>query len=205
MLDAYDGAITYLDTELDTLLRELLRRGALANTLVVITSDHGELFGEHGVISHGNNLYLPVLYVPLVILGPGRVPGGARIPAPASLRDLPATLLDLAGVANPGLPGRSLAGLWRDPAASRQDTLTALVEYNRRLPAFPPSPVLRGSLWSIVLDSLHYILNGDGTEELYRMGQDSWEVRNLAADPGFRAELERHRAALRRVPRSGHR
>ncbi len=109
-LDAYDGAITYLDGQIDALLRALASRGRLANTIIVVTSDHGELFGEHGVLTHGNSLFLPVLHIPLFMVAPGRIPVGARIPSIASLRDLPATLLDLAGVPNPGLPGHSLAG-----------------------------------------------------------------------------------------------
>ncbi len=200
-VDAYDGAITYLDREIDALLRELEGRGLLANTVVVVTSDHGELFGEHGVIAHGNSLFLPVLRVPLLIVAPGRVPVGIKIGSLASLRDLPATLLELAGIPNPGLPGYSLTALW-GPAgpASVTDTLFSFVEYNRRLPKWPPSPVLKGSLQSIVLDSLQYIRNGDGTEELYHLGHDPWEVNNLVSDSIFHSDLARYRAALRSIP-----
>jgi arylsulfatase A-like enzyme len=198
-LDAYDGGITYLDTQVDVLLRTLAERGALSNTIVVITSDHGELFGEHGVIAHGNNLYLPVLHVPLVLIAPGRAPGGLRIASIASLRDLPATLLEMARVSNPGLPGRSLARSWGPPeAAVAPDTALALVEYNRRLPTYlAAAPVLRGSMRSVVLDSLQYILNGDGQEELYHLGRDSWQIRNLVAAPQYQADLARYRNAMR--------
>jgi arylsulfatase A-like enzyme len=195
-LDAYDGAITYLDLQVDSLLKALGTRGALQNTIVVVTSDHGELFGEHGVVSHGNNLYLPVLHVPLLIVAPGRVPANARIPSLTSLRDLPATLLELTGVANPGLPGHSMAGWLAAGSASASDTLFAAVDYNRLLPSFPPSPLLRGHMRTVVLDSLQYILNGDGVEELYHLGRDSWEVQNLVAAPEYQAELRRYREAL---------
>ena len=50
------------------------QRGLLRNTIVVITSDHGEEFGEHGLLSHGSSLYLPSLRVPLIIAHTGRVP-----------------------------------------------------------------------------------------------------------------------------------
>jgi len=182
-------------------LRTLEARGALANTIVVITSDHGELFGEHGIVAHGNNLYLPVLHVPLLLVAPGRAPGAVRIQTLASLRDLPSTILDLAGIPNPGLPGRSLAPAW-NPLAPRvpADTLFAAVEYNRLLSRWPPSPVLFGTMKSVVLDSLQYIVNGDGREELYHLGHDSWQVRNLAGDPAWAAELERYRAALKAMP-----
>jgi arylsulfatase A-like enzyme len=200
-VDAYDGAITYLDREIDALLRELDSKSLLANTIVVVTSDHGELFGEHGVIAHGNSLFLPVLRVPLLLIAPGRIPSGIKIGSLASLRDLPATLLELAGIPNPDMPGHSLAGLW-GPAGpgSVTDTLFSFVEYNRRLPKWPPSPVLKGSLQSIVLDSLEYIRNGDGAEELYHLGRDPWQVRNLVSDSTYRADLVRYRAALRAIP-----
>jgi arylsulfatase A-like enzyme len=200
-LDAYDGAINYLDIQVDTILQALAARGDLANTIVVVTSDHGELFGEHGVIAHGNNLYLPVLHVPLLLIAPGRAPEGLRVQRLAALRDLPATLLEMAGVQNPGLPGHSLATAWgASPEEAATDPLFATVEYNRLLPKWPPAPVLKGSMRSVVLDSLQYILNGDGTEELYHLGRDSWEIRNLVSLSDYRPDLVRHRAALRALP-----
>lgn len=200
-MDAYDGAITYLDAQVDSLLNHLGARGLLDNTIIVVTSDHGELFGEHGVISHGNSLFLPVLHVPLFLIAQGRAPGGVRVPSLASLRDLPATLLDLAGIPNPGLPGHSLRQAWSVAgAAAIADTLFATVDYNRLLPKFPPAPVLRGSMRSVVLDSLQYILNGDGREELYHLGKDSWQIRNLVALPEYQADLARYRGALRALP-----
>ncbi|HEU5219838.1 MAG TPA: sulfatase-like hydrolase/transferase, partial [Gemmatimonadales bacterium] len=200
-MDAYDGGIAYLDSQVDSLLTDLGKRGILENTIVIITSDHGELFGEHGVISHGNSLFLPVLHVPLLLIAPGRVPGGVRVPSLASLRDLPATLLDLAGIPNPGLPGHSLSQAWsQQGAAAIADTLFASVDYNRLLPRFPPAPVLRGSMRTVVLDSLQYILNGDGQEELYQLGRDPWEIRNLVTIPEFQADLARYRGAMRALP-----
>jgi arylsulfatase A-like enzyme len=199
MLDAYDGSINYLDRQVDDLLRALGQQGGLANTIVVITSDHGELFGEHGVIAHGNNLYLPVLHVPLIVVAPGRVVEGRRVRAPTSLRDLPATILDLAGVPNPGLPGRSFRPALAGDVSGR-DTLFSILDYHRLMPKWPPTPSLKGSMRSVVLDSLHYIRNGDGSEELFHLGQDSWEVRNLAGDPAYREALAAHRAALAALP-----
>jgi len=68
------------------------------------------------------------------------------------------------------------------------------------LPKWPPAPVLKGSMRSVVLDSLQYILNGDGSEELYHLGRDSWEIRNLVSLSDYRTELARHRTALRALP-----
>ncbi|MEO8450468.1 MAG: sulfatase [Gemmatimonadota bacterium] len=193
--NAYDGALAYLDRAVDSLLGELGRRGLLSNTIVVIASDHGEQFGEHRVVQHGNSLYLPALHVPLAILWPGRVPA-RRVSYPTSLRDVAATILGLAGVKNPGLPGRSLARYWEGGDTTSVDTLLSAVDYSRLLPKNPPSPVLSGSLRSVILDSLQYIRNGDGSEELYQLGKDFWQVRNLAARPEFAGELEKLRGAL---------
>lgn len=195
-LDAYDGAITYLDRQVDSLLQALADRGLLGNTIVAVTADHGELFGEHGMLGHGNNLYLPVLHIPLFFLSPGRVPRGARVASLASLRDLPATLLQLARIENPGVPGHSLAPLWTRNPEVVTDTVFSLL---RRHPE-RSTPALRGDLRALVLDSLHYIVNGDGVEELFHLGRDSWEVRNLAGDPAYRDALAAHRAALKALP-----
>jgi arylsulfatase A-like enzyme len=202
-MNAYDGAITYLDLQVDSLLNALGGRGVLGNTIVVVTSDHGELFGEHGVLSHGNNLFLQVLHVPLLIIAPGRVPTKAQVPSIASLRDLPATLLQLAGVPNPGLPGHSMVSLWSAGGSTVPDTLLAAVDYNWLIPKWPSSPVLRGPMRTVVLDSLQYIRNGDGLEELYHLGHDSWEIRNLIAAPEYQSELARYRGALDAVLRTG--
>jgi arylsulfatase A-like enzyme len=188
--DAYDGGIAYLDFQIDSLLTALEERGVLNNTIVIITSDHGEHFGEHGLIQHGNSLFLPLLNVPLVFYYPAGVPLGLKVQAPASLRDLAATVLDLVGVQGSGVPGRSLMEWVRPrPDSTRQDTLYSAVDYHRLLPKWPPSPVMRGNMRSIVLDSLHYIRNGDGVEELFHLGRDSrerstWPGRGLSRGTG---------------------
>jgi len=201
--DAYDGSIAYLDFQIDSMLTVLAGRGLLENTVVIITSDHGEQFGEHGLIQHGSSLFLPVLHVPLAIVAPNRVPGGVHVPYPATLRSIASTILAFAGVPNPGLPGTPLTGYLRGPGLPVPlDTLFSAVDYDRLLPRWPPNePVLRGNMRSVVLDSLHYILNGDGIEELFHLGRDSWETRNLAGLPEFRPGLEAHRAALKAIGR----
>ena len=68
----YDGSLTYWDNELNELLTTLEDRGVLRDTFVVITSDHGEMFGEHGLYGHGKSLTEPVIHVPLILKTPGR-------------------------------------------------------------------------------------------------------------------------------------
>ena len=196
-LDGYDGAISYLDVQIDSLLGALDRRGRLANTVVILTADHGEQFGEHGLIQHGNSLYLPLLHVPLAIWAPGRVPPGLRIGAPTSLRHLAATIADLAGADRSRLEGRSFAGLWRaDSLEVPPDTVVAAVDWYPTLSKSPASPLLDGSLRAILADSTHYILRSDGVEELYDLGRDFLEFRNLAGIPAYRPALLAARAKL---------
>lgn len=192
--DAYDSAIAYLDHHVGALLAELDRRGVLDRTLVIVASDHGEHLGEHGgITSHANSLYLPLLHVPLAMRLPGRVPEGVRVSVPATLADLPATVLDLLGGApgTPPMPGRSLARHWREGGGIEEVVATLSANtFAHRL-----DPVSRGPMRSVVGDSLHYIRNGDGSEELYRFRLDPAEGVNLAADSAWQGRV----ADLRRM------
>jgi arylsulfatase A-like enzyme len=112
----YDREIRYLDDQLRALVEALNARGLLEKTLLVITSDHGEEFYEHGFWGHGPTPYEEVLRVPLVFYGAG-VPPGRRLDPPVGLVDLMPTLLELAGVPAPdGAMGRSFAGMLRGEA-----------------------------------------------------------------------------------------
>ncbi len=192
-IDAYDNAIAYLDAELGALFRELDRRGLSERTLIIVTSDHGEEFLEHGAWDHGNTLYRPSVEVPLVLRWPGRVPEGRRWDGPLSLHDVPSTVLDLAGVVPAApFPGRSLARFWRDtPVVS--DTVWSAV---RQVPRMPLEyPAARGNLVAVIAGGLRYLRNyGDGGEELFDLERDSLEQHNLAETPGFAGRRAAFRA-----------
>ena len=96
--DSYDSCIAYLDQELGRLFAELEGRGLLDNTLVIVTSDHGEQFNEHRLTGHGNSLYGSLIHVPLLIFPPSREPAGRVVTAPVSLRSLAATMVDPLGL-----------------------------------------------------------------------------------------------------------
>ncbi len=97
-VDGYDRAIREADDLVAALLVELDRLGLAERTIVALTSDHGEAFGEHGALSHGFAAHQEQLRVPVVLRGPG-IPAGLRIAEPASLVDLAPTLLELLGAA----------------------------------------------------------------------------------------------------------
>lgn len=94
--DLYDGEIRHTDDSIGHLLAELSARGLLENTIVVVTSDHGEEFGDHGRLSHGQTLYEEVTRVPLIITGPGIRPG--RRAGNVSVIDIAPTIADLCGI-----------------------------------------------------------------------------------------------------------
>lgn len=190
--NAYDASIAYIDDRVGQLLDSLRQKGLLDNTLVIVTSDHGELLGEHGLEGHANSLYFPNLHVPLVLSMPGTIPANRRIEVPVTLRDLAATILDLSGVhVSPGVPGVTLTRYWHDmPSATPTPILseiTGLPNLGKKV------PVGRGDMVSLVRDSLHYIRNGDGVEELYNIRRDPTESAALGAE--FNNEL----AGMRRV------
>jgi arylsulfatase A-like enzyme len=198
--DAYDDCIAALDRQVGSLLEELERRGLLRETLVIITSDHGEQFGEHGVFNHGFSLYAHEVHVPLLILAP-TAPAGRTVAQPVSLRDLPATVVDLLGLGSGSpFPGRSLAESWRpvpDASASRGPEAVSEVDIPMVIiPQRGRGPNQRGFTMSLVAEGLHYLLDLRGTEELYDLSADPRELRDLKNDPGRNADLRRLRNAL---------
>lgn len=197
--DAYDASIAYLDHEVGRLVDGLRAQGALDNTLLIIVGDHGEQFGEHRLFGHGNSLYRPLIEVPLVLVFPGRVPAGVRLTEPVSLRDLPATVLDLLGVREQTpFPGQSLAGCWRDDG-TRGCGGVLLSEASQRVfgAVQPWYPLSHGDMQSIVADGYHYIRNTTGAEELYELSTDSDEQTDLSGSQDRRGVLDRMRALLR--------
>jgi arylsulfatase A-like enzyme len=198
-LDAYEGAIASIDHQLGLLFDELDRLGALQNTLVIITSDHGEEFGEHGVFDHGHSLYLPSLHVPLLILFPSRVPAGWRVREPASLRDLPATVVDLLELGGGShFAGETLARHWQEANRTGSPAANGLLsEVNRGSAARQEwYPIAKGDMKSLLDERYHYVHNGDGSEELYDFPNDPWEQRDLARSPECRPVLERFKESL---------
>jgi arylsulfatase A-like enzyme len=187
--DCYDDCIAFLDEQLGKLLVELQRQSLFDNTLVIITSDHGEAFGDHGLFGHGDNLYLDQIAVPLVILAPG-APAGRVVEAPASLRDLPATVIDQLGLADGSpIPGHSLAACWSlttpgekppviSPALSEQATAAAFELGKER------GSSLRPFQMSLVAEGRHYFRDDNGTEHLYDLNTDLYEEVDLLNSPG---------------------
>ena len=111
--DPYDNEVAFADAALNRFLTRLRQAGALDDTLIVVTADHGEALGEHGEMTHSLFAYDTTLRVPLIVAGPG-IPIAVR-DAPVSHIDLLPTILDLLELDIPdGLQGRSLTAATND-------------------------------------------------------------------------------------------
>jgi arylsulfatase A-like enzyme len=179
-MDAYDGAIQFADVQLNDLFRELARRGLDKNTLVVITSDHGEAFNEHGLMDHMNALYRELIHVPLIFWMPGKVPAGVRIATPISTVSLPATLLSIAGQRNPGVAGSSLAGFWSSAPPADAMTVVSELAGMKLTPVFPN---YYGALTSLTTPQWHYIAGGKAGEELFPCCANAREIEEMTHTP----------------------
>lgn len=191
-LDRYDNAIRYIDVELERVFSTLAERGVLDQTIVIVTSDHGELFGERGDYGHGQSLYTQLTWVPLVLRYPPVVPRGARVTDAVSLRDIPATLLELAGISDPRFPGRSFSWSW----GTAKDGKTAPDPVISETTATPDSVTQGRITRSVALRDLHLIRWYNGLEELYNYRLDRAEVQSVRVDSTIATRVAAMRAAV---------
>jgi arylsulfatase A-like enzyme len=187
VIDVYDDCIAYLDRRLGTLVDELRQRGLLENTLVIVTSDHGEHLGDHQLFFHGNSLYRQSVQVPLVIVGELMgVPVGRTVGEPVGLNDLPATVIDLLRLSGRSpFPGRSVRRYWEPrPAGAKVVPDPLLMETTK--PVFLANggrePAAKGPMKAVVVAGMHYIQMADGSEELFNLKTDPEEKANLSRD-----------------------
>jgi arylsulfatase A-like enzyme len=114
LVNLYDAQIRQMDDQMAWLLQVLEQRELLDNTVIMITSDHGEQFLEHGKFLHGQYQWEEALHVPLIVHGPG-LPRGKRVPELASLVDVMPTALKILGVECPaGVDGVDLSPAWQE-------------------------------------------------------------------------------------------
>jgi arylsulfatase A-like enzyme len=206
--DSYDDCLSYIDQQLGLLFDALQRHGVLNQTLVIVTSDHGEGLGDHNLFDHGLSLYRTEIRVPLVIRPPSGLDPSSVVGEPVSLRDLPATIIDLVGLgAGSPFPGKSLARFWRNPPSGRVDTsgesdpvVSELREPNSSTGHDRErSPALHGPLISLANHNFVYIRNeGDGAEQLFDGRADPQELSDRSRDDSVQAVLEDFRRQFQR-------
>jgi len=179
----YYASITELDAQFGRLLKRLEDAGRLDTTLFVLTSDHGELLGAHGLYCKNVGAFEEVYRIPLIVAGPG-VAAGVTTDARVGLHELAPTLLELAGAEPlPEADGRAFTEVLRDPAWQGAAYTQGYAEYHgtRYL-------LSQRVLWE---GDLKFVFNGFDEDELYDLARDPFEQRNLANDSGHQADVRR--------------
>jgi arylsulfatase A-like enzyme len=172
--DLFDGEIRFVDYYIGRIRRYLALKGLQEKTIFIITSDHGEEFGEHGHSYHAKHLYEEVLRVPLIISSPALIPSALSIPTQVRSLDIVPTILALLGI--PPLAkhqGESLIPLLNLASAPERPALSQMGEDN---PAEKKSEL-------ISLNTGDYKLVWDkhtDTKELYHLKTDPHEKNNIA-------------------------
>jgi arylsulfatase A-like enzyme len=189
--DRYDGSIHFVDSRLKGLYEELVKKGLDRDTWVVITSDHGEEFGEHGnvKIGHGITLYGEVLRVPLIVHHPEEAVSGRRVGRQVRLVDVAPTILDLLDVPIPaGMEGVSLGRNVTEAEGGSSEDLEAFSQVSvRGRPG-------RRELVAVTARRFRYILDFETkSQELYDLRADPLETRNVATENRALAEQLRDR------------
>jgi len=182
LLDLYDAGIRQIDDEVGRLLAFLRKDGLLDESLLVILSDHGEEFLEHGSVLHGHTQFQEIVHVPLIFHGPG-VPAGKRIPAPVSLIDvMPTSLAHLDVPVPDGLDGVSVRGSWRQPATKLESRLLYF-EADVVFPPPGPGTVPVGPYRAVRNERFKLHLDVDtGNVALFDLTSDPGETANVIAE-----------------------
>lgn len=175
LIAGYDNCLAFLDEQVGKLVEFLSRSSEASRTIVIITSDHGEAFGEHGSYGHGWDVYREVLHVPLIILGPG-IPAGYRVPRVAQIREIFPTVLEL--VLGPVQPFNrlSLRRFWTPSFKPEPFDELAVSEVSADI----HTPNSAGAV-SLMTSEWHYLQNSRGSAELYHWPTDRQEKNNLTA------------------------
>ncbi|XYH96589.1 sulfatase-like hydrolase/transferase [Sorangium sp. So ce1128] len=192
--DLYDGEVAFTDRHIGRLLDAIAAAPFAARTAIVVTSDHGEAFGEHKMFRHGFELWEELVRVPLLVHVPGAAP--SRVRARRSLIDLAPTLLDLMRVPGPAegapatdfLSGTSLVPdvfLAPGEQAPARDVLIDM-------PAGPYNDARR----SFLRGDMKLTISGGARFELYDLASDPEERKNLWGTPAAK-EIEPYYAAAR--------
>jgi arylsulfatase A-like enzyme len=190
VVSRYLGQISLLDAQIGRVLEALAHLGLEERTLVVYTTDHGDLCGGHGMFDKHYVMYDDVVRVPFIVRWPGVIPAGRQCAAFVShFIDLPRTILEVAGCGVPAtFSGKSLLPLFRGLAADlgRTDIFAA---YHGNQFGLYSQRLVRDRRWK-------YVWNATAEDELYDLANDPGEVTNLAANGAYGVELARLRSRL---------
>ncbi len=178
---AYWAMIDLIDVQVGRMVEALERTGQLEDTLVIFTSDHGEMLGDHGIYMKGPHFYEPAVHVPLVVSFPASVRGGRRSPALVELVDLAQTLCDAGRIDHhPGMQGKSLWPMLAGDVPLDRHRDDVYCEYYNALTSHTDPKAFA----TMVRTARHKLVAYHGIEpgELYDLEADPNETRNLWDD-----------------------
>jgi len=159
----YDGQISFVDRQM-VRVRAAVEAGPARDTLMIVTSDHGEAFHEHGYLGHDREVYEEIMQVPLLAWWPGKIPAGTRLKDPMPAVDVFPTVMDLVGLPTPdNVSGRSHAAALLGEATDPDPEGLVLMQSTKR--------------WAIALNTpsgrFKYTRHlKEGTERLVRLDDD---------------------------------
>jgi arylsulfatase A-like enzyme len=191
----YYASITEIDQTFGRLIELVGQAGALDNTIVIFTSDHGEFLGAHGLYCKNVSGFEEAYNIPMVMAGPG-IASGVVSDARVGLHDLCPTILDLVGAEPLSEPdSRSFAPLLSDPALA-VSYRKGYAEYHGGRYRLTQRLYWEGD-WKLIFNGFDY-------DELYNLSHDPFEMHNLATDPAHQSRLQDMLAAIwRRVRDTG--
>jgi len=180
----YEQGLYFLDEKLFDFYRFLEVQDAKDNTLLVLTSDHGEALGEHGLWGHIFGLYNEVLQIPLVVKYPKGLAAPGESRRLAQLNDVFATILEVVAAPLP-LPdsSRSLLSVDREYAFAEHYQNIGLEAIHKQVPDYQPQPFMQPCRCVIDGDFYKLIEWADGGLELYDLNRDFEESCNLSGEP----------------------
>ncbi len=190
--DRYDEAALYLDDRIGRLLDTLEAQGRLDRTIVILTSDHGEHLGEHGIVGHAASLFMQEIRVPLLLRYPPAVPTGVRLTRPVGLTDLPITITRLAGFGSGPFPGRSW--LSASDGAEANAVIVSEIDHNTEEPREWPAG--RGWVRSLVAGNWHFVLEQSGAVQLFNLARDPRESEDRSGTAEGQRLLPEFRTAM---------
>ena len=182
---AYYAMIEQIDDHVGRMLDCLNRSGQREDTLVIFTSDHGEMLGDHGLITKGCRFYEGLVHVPLIISWPSVISQGIRKRSLVELTDIAPTLLDYAGIEKgERMIGRSLRRLLESEVDAHRKFVRC--EYYRALSLLAPGREGWEGSYATMIRTDRYklvVYHGHGSGELFDLEKDPGEFNNLWRDP----------------------
>ncbi len=177
----YYASITEIDAQFGRLIDLVEQVGKLDDTIVVLTSDHGELLGSHGLYCKNFSGFEEVYNIPLVMCGPG-ITQGKMSNSRVGLHDLCPTLVNLVGAeAIPSPDSHSFVPVLQNPEGESKHYQKGFAEYHGGRYRVTQRVVYDGA-WKLVM-------NGFDFDELYNLDDDPYEMTNLSSNPAYRDRL----------------